>query len=122
MRTHYFAFIGVILAGLFQLGCNTLAGGLLDPNDTATVIAKTAQIRTSYAVVAADLLEVKRGDNLDVIDTMEYEKVLWYRVRAHDDAATEGWIEAQNVITSDTLKKSKALAEEFKDLPPQAAG
>ena len=54
MRTHYFAFFGLILAGLFQLGCSTLAGGLLDPNDTATVIAKTAQIRTSYSVVAAD--------------------------------------------------------------------
>src|SRR4051812_21360722 len=105
-----------------QLGCSWIQGGILGPTDTATVLSKTAQIRTSYAVVAADLLEVKRGDNLDVIDTMEYEKVLWYRVRAHDDAATEGWIEAQNVITSDTLKKSKALAEEFKDLPPQAAG
>ncbi|MBV9216994.1 MAG: hypothetical protein JO053_12545 [Acidobacteria bacterium] len=113
-------FLAVFAA--FQLGCTWLQGSVLGPNDTATVIAKTAQIRTSYAVVAADLLEVKRGDNLDVIDTMEFEKVLWYRVRAHDDAATEGWIEAQNVITSDTLKKSKTLAEEFKDQPPQAAG
>ena len=36
--------------------------------------------------------------------------------------AAQGWIEAQNVITSDTLAKSKALAEQFKDQPPQAAG
>ena len=122
MRTHYFAFFGLILAGLFQLGCSTLAGGLLDPNDTATVIAKTAQIRTSYSVVAADLLEVKRGDRLDVIDQVEFEKVPWFRVRAHDETQTEGWIEAQNVITNDTLAKSKALAEQFKDQPPQAAG
>jgi hypothetical protein len=91
-------------------------------SDTATVIAKTAQIRTSYAVVAADLLEVKRGDRLDVIDQVDFEKVLWYRVRAHDDAKTEGWIEAQNVITSQVLEKSRKLAEEFKDLSPQAAG
>src|SRR5215210_484545 len=92
-------------------------------SDTATVIAKTAQIRTSYAVVAADLLEVKRGDRLDVIDQTEFpEKVLWYRVRAHDETKTEGWIEAQNVITNDVLERSKKLAEEFKDLPPQAAG
>jgi hypothetical protein len=89
---------------------------------TATVIAKTAQIRTSYAVVAADLLEVKRGDRLDVLDQLEFEKVLWYRVRAHDDVKTEGWIEAQNVITSEVLDKSKKLAEQFKDLPAQAAG
>lgn len=90
--------------------------------DTATVIAKTAQIRTSYAVVAADLLEVKRGDRLDVIDQVEFEKVLWYRVRARDEAKTEGWIEAQNVITSDVLERSRKLAEEFKDLSPQASG
>ena len=90
--------------------------------DTATVIAKTAQIRTSYAVVAADLLEVKRGDRLDVLDQVEFEKVLWYRVRARDEAKTEGWIEAQNVITSDVLEKSRKLAEEFKDLSPQASG
>jgi hypothetical protein len=91
-------------------------------NDTATVIAKTAQIRTSYAVVAADLLEVKRGDRLDVLDQTEFEKVVWYRVRAHDEAGTEGWIEAQNVITSEVLDKSRKLAESFQGLPAQASG
>jgi hypothetical protein len=96
--------------------------GVIGLSDTATVIAKTAQIRTSYAVVAADLLEVKRGEKLDVLDKVEFEKVLWYRVRAHDDAETEGWIEAQNLITSETLEKSQKLAEGFKNLPAQAAG
>jgi hypothetical protein len=91
-------------------------------NETATVIAKTAQVRTSYAVVAADLLEVKRGDRLDVLDQTEFEKVIWYRVRAHDEAKTEGWIEAQNVITSKVLERSKTLAEEFKDQQAQASG
>jgi hypothetical protein len=106
----------------FQFGCGGLSGGILGPSDTARVIAKTAQIRTSYSVVAADLLEVKRGDQLEVIDETDHEKVRWYRVRAHDEAQTEGWIEAQHVITSGTLERSKALAEEFRDLPPQAAG
>ena len=91
-------------------------------SDTAVVIAKTAQIRTSYAVVAADLLEVKRGDRLDVLDKVEFEKVLWYRVRARDEDETEGWIEAQNVITNEVLESSKKLAEGFKDQPAQAAG
>ncbi|HQZ95600.1 MAG TPA: hypothetical protein PLP21_04735 [Pyrinomonadaceae bacterium] len=122
MKIHAILLIGLAFVGLFQLGCGGVAPGVFGANDKATVIAKTAQIRTSYAVVAADLLEVKRGDSLDVIDEFEYEKVLWFRVRAHDEAATEGWIEAQNVITSATLAKSKALAEEFKDQSPQAAG
>ena len=95
---------------------------VLGTADTATVIAKTAQIRTSYAVVAADLLEVNRGDTLDVLDQVEHEKVPWYRVRARDEALTEGWIEAQNVITSETLERSKKLAEQFPNQTPQAAG
>src|SRR5687768_16237588 len=109
-------------------GCGVLdtavsgVSSIVGLSDTATVIAKTAQIRTSYAVVAADLLEVKRGDRLDVIDQIEFEKVLWYRVRAHDEAKTEGWIEAQHVITSDVLDKSRELADQFKDLQPQSAG
>ena len=122
MRKSYLAVTGLILSGLLQIGCGFVDGSLLGPTDTATVIAPTAQIRTSYSVVAADLLEVKRGERLDVIDQVDFEKVPWYRVRAHDDAQTEGWIEAQNLITSDTLAKSKALAEGFKDQPPQAAG
>lgn len=112
----------LVFTGLCQLGCGIFDGEVFGQNDTATVIAKTAQIRTSYAVVAADLLEVKRGDRLDVIDQIEFEKVPWYRVRARDEALTEGWIEAQNVITSETLEKSKQIAAEFKDQPPQAAG
>lgn len=122
MRTRSLIFIGLIFAGLSQLGCDALDVGVFGRNDTATVLSKTAWIRTSYAVVAADLHEVKRGERLDVIDQMESEKVFWYRVRAHDEAFTEGWIEAQHVITSETLAKSKALAEEFKDQSPQAAG
>lgn len=91
-------------------------------SDTATVIAKTAWIRSSYSVVASDLLEVKRGETLDVVDQTEFEKVIWYRVQARDEDKTEGWIEAQNIITGDFMEKSKKLAEETKNLQPQATG
>ncbi len=122
MKIKFFLIITVLAAILTQAGCGWLDTGIFGPTDTATVIAKTAQIRTSYSVVAADLLEVKRGDQLDVVDQVEFEKVPWYRVRARDEALTEGWIEAQNIITSDTLARSKKLAEDFKDQAPQAAG
>lgn len=112
----------MVVSTLLASGCGFLDVNIFGASDTATVIAKTAQIRTSYAVVAADLLEVKRGDRLDVLDQVEFEKVLWYRVRARDEAQTEGWIEAQNVITSETLERSREIAEEFKDQVPQAAG
>lgn len=124
-----YLFIFLLISFSFsQLGCGMLTDTyhnlttIVGLNQTATVIANTAQIRSSYAVVAADLLEVKRGQTLDVLDQMEFEKVLWYRVRARDEDNTEGWIEAQNVITGDLLEKSKKLAEEYKDLQPQATG
>ena len=121
------AFMLAMSGMLTMSGCSYIdqsVGGVnvFGVTNTATVISKTAQIRTSYAVVAADLLEVKRGDRLDITDQLNFEKVLWFRVRAHDDAATEGWIEAQNVITSQTLERSKKLAEEFQNQSPQAAG
>lgn len=120
--TMRFFFTLILIFAAFCQGCGMFDVDVFGQNDTATVISKTAQIRTSFAVVAADLLEVKRGDRLDVIDQVEFEKVQWFRVRARDEALTEGWIEAQNVITSETLEKSKALADEFKDQPAQAAG
>lgn len=119
------AIIAILSVAGIQLGCGMFGGtaaNIFGTADTATVIAKTAQIRTSYAVVAADLLEVKLGERLDVLDQIEFEKIVWLRVRARDEAKTEGWIEAQNVITNDTLEKSQKLAEEFKDQVPQAAG
>lgn len=97
----------------------TTAVGL---NSEGTVIAKNAQIRSSYAVVAADLLEVERGAKLEILDEVEFEKVIWFRVRANDDDRTEGWIEAQNVITSERLEQSNAIAQEDKDLTAQATG
>lgn len=117
-----------------SLSCLTLSGcalvesvsnnvsSLVGLSETGTVIANTAQIRSSYAVVAADLLEVKRGYTLDILEDVNFEKVHWYRVRAHDDDKTEGWIEAQNLILSDALEKSKKIAQADKDILPQASG
>jgi hypothetical protein len=128
MKLKVIFLVTILLCVFGQTGCGLLeqtvrsVSGVFGIGDTATVITKKAQIRTSYAVVAADLLEVKLGDKLDVLDQMDFEKVLWYRVRAHDEASTEGWIEAQNVITGKTLEKSVALSEEFRNLSPQASG
>ncbi|MDQ3130091.1 MAG: hypothetical protein M3Q99_04945 [Acidobacteriota bacterium] len=128
LKVRFLALAALFAVGLVQSGCGLFdeainnVTSLVGLSETATVIAKTAQIRSSYAVVAADLLEVKRGEKLDILEQTEFEKVLWYRVRAHDEDNTEGWIEWQNVITNELLEKSQKLAQEFKDLPPQAAG
>lgn len=128
MKFKAYLIVALVISVVMLPGCGLLdqavsgVSSVVGLTDTATVIAKTAQIRTSYAVVAADLLEVKRGERLDVLDQVEFEKVLWYRVRARDESKTEGWIEAQNVITSEVLERSRKLAEDFKDQSAQAAG
>jgi hypothetical protein len=127
MKIKIFILSAILIISASTTGCGMLDTissnfyGLVGLGDTATVIAKRANIRSSYAVVAADLLEVQRGEVLEILDDIEsQDKVHWFRVRAKDDDATEGWIESQNVITGETLAKSKKLAEDDKDLQPQA--
>jgi hypothetical protein len=106
-------------------GCSTLA----KRSDTGVVVARRAQIRSSTAVVAADLLEVGRGDTLDILDFQDVQdptdnskKERWLRVQAHDEDSTEGWIESRNVMPDDVLKNSRKLADEDKNVPAQASG
>lgn len=115
----------VIALPLLLLGCNTLAS----KNTTGVVVARRAQIRSSTAVVAADLLQVNRGDQIDILDSTDVtdptdnsKKERWLRVKAHDEDATEGWIEARNVMPEDVLADSQKLADEDKDIPAQASG
>ncbi|HLA10677.1 MAG TPA: hypothetical protein VJ023_08775 [Pyrinomonadaceae bacterium] len=107
------------------LGCSTLA----KPDDTGVVVARRAQIRSSTAVVAADLLEVNRGDVVDILESVDVpdptdntRRERWLRVRAQDGESTEGWIEARNVMPNDVLEESRKLAEEDQDVPAQASG
>jgi hypothetical protein len=125
-RVVIFILIGLLVITTSSCG---VINGIIDNvsnvvgvNETGTVIASRAQIRSSYAVVAADLLEVKRGMTLSILEDVEFERVKWYRVRANDEDQTEGWIEAQNIIVGSLLEKSKKLAEEDKDLQVQAEG
>ena len=121
--------LSVIFFAAFILnGCGIVSSAvenissLAGLDEKGTVISQRSQIRSSYAVVAADLLEVKRGETLNILEEFEFENVRWFRVRARDEDQTEGWIEAQNVIVDSVLDKSKELAEKAKDQQPQATG
>ena len=110
---------------LLLAGCQTLAS----KNSTGVVVARRAQIRSSTAVVAADLLQVNRGDTVDILDSTDVNdpsdnsrKERWLRVKARDEDATEGWIESRNVMPDDVLEASQKLAREDKDIPAQATG
>ena len=110
---------------LLLTGCSTLASR----NNTGTVVSRSAQIRSSTAVVAADLLEVSRGDTVDILDSIDVpdpsdntKKERWFRVRARDAEATEGWIEARNIMPEEVLTRSRKLADDDKSTQAQATG
>lgn len=115
----------ILVALSLAPGCRTIA----KQNNTGVVVARRAQIRSSTAVVAADLLEVDRGDAVDILDYQDVQdpsdntkKERWLRVQAHDEDSTEGWIESRNVMPDDVLQASKKLAEEDNGIPAQATG
>ena len=117
--------ICVMLPTLTLLGCSTLAR----QSSSGVVVARRAQIRSSTAVVAADLLQVNRGDQVDILDSVDVpdpqdntRKERWLRVRGHDEDTTEGWIESRNVMPEDVLDASKKLSTEDNGVPAQATG
>jgi hypothetical protein len=115
-----FAFVAVLAIACCLTGCNTLA----KKGSTGVVVARRAQIRSSTAVVAANLLEVARNDQVDILDTVTVPDTgeKWLRVRGHDEENTEGWIEARNIMPDTVLESSVKLRDEDKDTPAQATG
>jgi hypothetical protein len=72
---------------------------------------------------------VNRGDLVDILESTDVSdpsdntrKERWLRVKAHDEDATEGWIEARNVMPEDVLDESRKLGDQDKDVPAQASG
>src|SRR6266851_2103886 len=123
-KTSLFA-TAVLLPMLLLTSCSTLASR----SNTGVVVTRSAQIRSSTAVVAADLLEVNRGDVVDILDSVDIpdpsdnsRKERWYRVRARDQDKIEGWIEARNIMPDKVLENARKLAEEDKGIQPQATG
>jgi hypothetical protein len=107
-------------------GCNTL---IAKKNNAGVVVARRAQIRSSTAVVAADLLEVNRGDEIEILDSTDVvdptdntRKERWLRVRAHNEQSTEGWIESRNVMPADVRESARKLEAEDKGITSQGTG
>lgn len=114
----------ILLSGMMA-ACSTLA----NRSDTGVVVARRAQIRSSTAVVAADLLEVNRGDGVDILGWVDVadpndnsRKERWLRVRAHNEENIEGWVESRNIMPRDVLESSQKLSEGDNGIPAQATG
>src|SRR5918998_109561 len=113
-------FVPTLLLLFISSACSTLAG----KEEVGAVIARRAQVRSSTAVVAADLKEVVRGDELDIMDSVTVADTgeRWLHVQTRDAEPVEGWIEARNVISHEMIERSRKLARDDGDIPPQASG
>src|SRR5438876_12418824 len=123
IKQQNFQWVVVIGLALLLTGCSAIASR----KNTGVVVSRSAQIPSSTAVVAADLLEVNRGDTVDILDSMDIldptdntKKERWFRVRARDQEKIEGWIEARNIMPESVLDKARKLADEDKNIQPQA--
>jgi Bacterial SH3 domain len=114
----------VALASVLIAAC-----GLM-PSDTkideGIVIAPKLKIRSSTALAALDLAEVKRGDRLDILDQAQVKTPTrtneWYKVRTKTKDTTEGWVEARYVINKSIADKTQELYEKSKGIASQGAG
>ncbi|HLR04657.1 MAG TPA: hypothetical protein VK117_02520, partial [Pyrinomonadaceae bacterium] len=59
--------LSLLLAAIYLAGCSTLA----NKSNTGVVVARSAQILSSTAVVSANLLERNRGDIVDILDQVD---------------------------------------------------
>ncbi|MEW6211526.1 MAG: hypothetical protein AB1631_24380, partial [Acidobacteriota bacterium] len=76
--------------------------------------------------VALDIVEVKRGDRLDILDQAEVKTPTrveeWYRVRTRGKDPVTGWIDARAVINKSIVSKIEELHEKSKAIASQGGG
>ncbi len=115
----------VLLSGCAgSLGCSMFGG---EPKiDEGIVIAPVFKVRSSTALAALELAEVKRGDRLDILEQAEVKTPTrteeWYKVRTKGNDSVVGWVESRIVINKEVADKVNQLYEGAKALPSQGAG
>src|SRR5215471_1541856 len=94
--------------------------------DEGIVNVPKLKIRSSTALAALDLAEVKRGDRLEILEQAQVKTPTrtseWYKVRTKTKDATEGWVEARYVINKSIVDKTQDLFEKSKGIISQGTG
>lgn len=116
--------LAVMLASTLFGACSLLGGDT--KIDEGIVIAPKLKIRSSTALAALDLAELKRGDRLDILDQAQVKTPTrtneWYKVRTKTKDATEGWVESRYVINKSIVAKTDEIYEKSKVIPSQGTG
>jgi hypothetical protein len=114
----------LILPILFMTSCNVLSG------DTklgeGIVIAPILKVRSSTAAVALDLIQLKRGDRVDILDHSEVRTPTkideWYKIKTKSSEPVTGWVQANYIIDQLTVEKVQSIYDKAKALPNQGNG
>lgn len=124
MKKIFLISASLILSSMLVAGCNVLSGET--KIDEGIVIAPKEKIRSSTAMVALDLAEVKRGDRLEILEQAEVKTPTqtdeWYKVRTIGKDDITGWIKARHVINKAVVDKLNDLFDKSKTVPAQGAG
>ena len=114
----------VILASALLAACGWISSD--SKIDEGIVNAPKLKIRSSTALAALDIAEVKRGDRLDILEQAQVKTPTrtneWYKVRTKTKDATEGWVEARYVINKSIVDKTQELYEKSKGVSSQGTG
>ncbi|MBI3653592.1 MAG: hypothetical protein HY231_21385 [Acidobacteria bacterium] len=114
--------LSLVFCSLLLTSCN-LVGSSAKIND-GVVIAPKAILRSSTAMVALPVAELKRGDRLDIYEQAEVKTPTrieeWYKVKTVK--GDSGWIEARYVVNKSVIDRIEALFQQTKDLPSQGQG
>lgn len=114
----------LMLASVFLAGCGWISSE--SKIDEGIVNAPKLKIRSSTALAALDLAEVKRGDRLEILEQAQVKTPTrtneWYKVRTKTKDATEGWVEARYVINKSIVDKTQELFEKSKSVISQGTG
>ncbi|HKP84508.1 MAG TPA: SH3 domain-containing protein [Blastocatellia bacterium] len=124
VKRKVFLGFALALATLAAAGCGMISGD--SKIDEGIVIAPKETIRSSTAPVALPLVEVKRGDKLEILDQAQVKTPTrtaeWYKVRTKNKDAVEGWIESRYVINKAVADKIQELFDKSKSTASQGIG
>jgi hypothetical protein len=114
----------IVLATVLLAGCGWISSD--SKIDEGIVNAPKLKIRSSTALAALDIAEVKRGDRLEILEQAQVKTPTrtneWYKVRTKTKDATEGWVEARYVINRSIVDKTQELYEKSKGISSQGTG
>lgn len=105
---------GAVLLGLILAGCQPI--GRPAKIDDGIIVSEAAAVRNSTAVLAVELTQVNRGDEVAILERRRD----WVKIRT--PSGVEGWIEARQVISKQTYLQAKSLEADSQAIPPQATG